>query len=165
MEDYRTVYFQKLQSARQAVELVRSGDRIFIGLVNSIPGDLADALWERRNELKDIQIQSGNCLVATPLFLSREENPFSLSSPFLGPGERAGVKNGRPLKFTSFHLSQVYLWMRKVAAPTVAFFEVSPPDENGFMSYGPSGCCINAFAAECADRIDSRVGIYLSERS
>jgi hypothetical protein len=36
----------------------------------------------------------------------------------------------------------VDIWCRQNARPDVAFFEVSLPDENGYMSFGPSGVAI-----------------------
>ena len=149
----REEYQQKLQSAAQAVRLVRSGDSVFIGFVSSISYTLANALWERRKELENILVSSSNCLAPTPLYMDPSPNPFEVCTPFLGPGERTAGKTGHPLHFTSVHLSQVDVWVKKTCRPTVALFAVSPPDEDGYMSYGPTGCCVNEYVKEMADRI------------
>lgn len=150
-------YQQKLQSAAQAVRLVRSGDSVFIGFVSSISYTLAKALWDRRSELEHVSVLSSNCLSPTPLLFDPSPNPFAVASPFLGPGERMAEKSGHPVHFTSVHLSQVDLWVKETGKPTVAFFAVSPPDEEGYMSYGPTGGCVNEFVKETADRIIAHV--------
>lgn len=153
MYDYQEEYNAKKMTPAQAVSLVRSGDRVFIGLVSSIAYCLADALWERRNELEDIEISCSQSLKPTPLFMTPGDSPFTVVTPFIGPGERMAQKNGRPLVFSSIHLSQVDIWAKEIANPTVAFFQVSEPDENDYMSMGPGGSSINAFVLEKADRI------------
>lgn len=153
MKDYREEYQQKLRTVEQAAGMVRSGDSVLIGFVSSVSCTLANALWDRREHLEDVRILSSNCLMPIPLFADPSPNPFSVCSPFLGPWERVAEKNGRPLQFTSFHLSEVDLWVREIARPTVAYFAVSPPDDEGYMSYGPTGCCVNEYAKETADRI------------
>lgn len=152
-EEYR----QKLQSAEQAVRLVRSGDSVFIGFVSSISYVLANALWERREELEHVLVSSSNCLAPTPLFMDSSPNSFEVCTPFIGPGERTAEKTGHPLHFTSVHLSQVDSWVKNTGKPTVAFFAVSPPDEEGYMSYGPTGGCVNEYVKETADRIIAHV--------
>lgn len=153
MNDYNAEYLQKCVAIDDAMQLVHSGDRIFIGFVNSIAYLLADALWERRNELEDVTIGSGNCLRQIPLLCSQEENPFRAASPFLGPAERTAAQIGRSVECTSFHLSQVDLWFHHIFRPTVCFFEVSAPDKQGYMSYGVTGGCVNEFAKQTAERI------------
>ena len=161
MKNYQAEYAQKCVSADDAMQLVRSGDRVFIGFVNSIAYVLADALWKRRGDLSDITIGSGNCLRQIPLLCSEEENPFSVASPFLGPAERRAAKIGRSVDSTSFHLSQVDLWFHDIFRPTVCFFEVSAPDKNGYMSYGATGGCVNEIAKQTADRIIVQVNHHV----
>ena len=66
MNDYNAEYLQKCVAIDDAMQLVHSGDRIFIGFVNSIAYLLADPLWARRNELEDVTLGSGNCLRQLP---------------------------------------------------------------------------------------------------
>lgn len=157
MNDHQAEYRQKLQSAEDAVKLVRSGDRVFIGVASSTCYALVDALWARKDELGHMELSVSNIMKPTPICTGGAEDPFSLSTPFLGPGERAAVKNGVPVAYTSFHLSQVDRWVYDVVKPTVAFFQVTPPDENGYMSYGASGGSTYPFVKECADRIIAQV--------
>lgn len=69
-----------------------------------------------------------------------------------GAGCRTGIQNGLTT-FTSFHLSQIDLWCREVARPNIAFLEVSPPDEAGYMSYGAYGTTFHDYVRELADTV------------
>lgn len=102
MYDYQEEYNAKKMTPAQAVSLVRSGDRVFIGLVSSIAYCLADALWERRNELEDIEISCSQSLKPTPLFMTPGDSPFTVVTPFIGPGERMAQKMVDRLFFPPF---------------------------------------------------------------
>lgn len=55
--------------------------------------------------------------------------------------------------FTSVHLSQIDIFLRETAPVDIAFFEVSPPDEDGYMSFGTNGVALNCFVQETARTI------------
>lgn len=151
-----TEYQQKLKTAEEAVKGIRSGDRVFLGCASSISYVLTQALWERRGELENVELSTTNLMKPTPI-CGKEHSPFRINSPFLGPGERAAVKNGQAVSFTSFHLSQVDIWCRRMMKPDVCFLEVTPPDAEGYMSYGPSGGCLNTYMLESARLVIAHV--------
>ena len=134
-KDWKKLYEKKLQTPAEAVRLVNSGDRIFVGTASGIAFQLCDALYGRKDELEDVVICHGLTPRILPFFEKEAAGHFSTISYFAGPGERTGIKNGQT-RFTSLHLSQIEGWCRDVAKPNVAFFEVSEPDEEGYMSYG-----------------------------
>ena len=164
---YKKEYLEKLGTLEDAAALVKSGDRVFIGFAASVAYRLMDALWARKDELEDVAILSS--LILKPIGpYSSADHKFSFASPFLGPQERLAIKLGVPNEISSFHLSEVDLWIEAIARPTVAFIECSVPDENGYMSYGPSGTCVDSFAVEKADIVIAQVNrnvpyIYGSE--
>lgn len=132
-------YEAKRTSAAEAVKLVRSGDRVYAGTASSVAYGLLAALWDRRHELENVEIQSSQAFEPSSVYDETEDNPFRYLTYFIGVGERKAYRGGLPVNFTSVHLSQVDLWARETAGPDVAFFEVSAPDENGYCSYGASG--------------------------
>ena len=134
-KEWKKLYQEKLQTPAEAVKLVNSGDRIFIGTASGIAFQLCDALYGRKDELEDVVICHGMTMRVLPFFEKEAAGHFSTVSYFAGSGERVGIRNGQT-KFTSLHLSQIQSWCRDVARPNVAFFEVAPPDEDGYMSYG-----------------------------
>ncbi len=150
--DWKEIYQEKLCTPKQAVRTVRSGDRIYIGTASSIAYRLAEALYERRDELEDVVICSGLTPRTLPFFLSEAKGRFSTLTYFAGGGDRVGIRN-RQTQFTSFHLSQIELWCREIARPNVVFLEVSPLDEEGYMSYGAYGVTFHDYVRQLADKV------------
>lgn len=150
---WRNEYNQKLMNAEEAVKLINSGERIYVGTSSSVAYVLMNALWDRREELEGIELTSALLLKPTPLYDEAEGNPFAFGTFFMGSGERKARNNGLKLNFTSVHLSQIDIWCKEVARPDVCLFDVSEPDENGYMCFGPSGIALNKFLKEKADRV------------
>lgn len=153
MKTHEDLYREKLCTAEAAVKLIKNGDRVFVGFSSSIAYTLLNALWERRGELENVEIQLSNAARPGPLFESRQQHPFSLTTPFMGPGERTMAMHGQPVNYTSVYLSQVDQWFEQTARPTACFLDVSRPDEDGFMSLGPSGVSFGKYARRTAERI------------
>ena len=146
-------YSDKIITAKQAAQLVKSGDRVYVGTASSFAYELLDALWDRKDQLEDVAILCRMSVRPSRMFSADwdEHNPFHVETFFLGEQERlAHRKHGMPLEFTCFHLSQVDLWCEYVGKPDVCFFQVTMPDENGFVSCGPSGGCMYTYLAEKA---------------
>ena len=140
------MYGCKKMTAAEAAALVQSGDRVYVGTATSFASEITEALRQRKGELTDVTILSA--LGIKPADLYRERNadgtsPFRVKSYFLGPMERAAVKNAIPSDYTSFHLSQMDIWVEEAARPDICFLEVSKPDANGYCSYGPAGGCLH----------------------
>ncbi len=143
----------RITTAAEAVKCVQSGDRVYVGTASSFAYELMDALWERRDELEDVTILCSMSLKPSKMFSTDhdEHNPFTIETFFLGARERvAHRKHGMPMNFTSFHLSQVDIWCREVGRPDVCFLEVTRPDEDGYVSFGPSGGCMYVYLMEKA---------------
>lgn len=143
----------RITTAAEAVKCVQSGDRVYVGTASSFAYELMDALWERRDELEDVTILCSMSLKPSKMFSTDhdERNPFTIETFFLGARERvAHRKHGMPMNFTSFHLSQVDIWCREVGRPDVCFLEVTRPDDDGYVSFGPSGGCMYVYLMEKA---------------
>ncbi len=145
------MFDEKYMTAAEAVKLVHSGDRVYIGTSSSFAYELLDALYDRKGELEDITLLCAMSITPCRMFNSdwpadiepgKKGNPFKFDTFFLGAGERVGHrKHGMSFDFTSFHLSQIDLWAREIGRPDVSFMQVSRPDENGRFSYGSAGIC------------------------
>ncbi len=150
-EEIRREYEARLTTAAEAVKCVKSGDNVFIGTCSSAAGDLSDALADRKDELENITV--GCSLILKPLRLLQGEIPgFRLNTFFMGPQERAAVDRGQG-DFTSVHLREIPIWCHETGVPDVVFLEVSPPDENGFMSFSSSGIILHRFMADEAKTV------------
>ena len=119
--NWKKDYEAKRTSAAEAVKLVRSGDRVYAGTASSVAYGLLAALWDRRHELENVEIQSSQAFEPSPIFDETADNPFHYLTYFIGVGERKVYRGGLPVNFTSVHLSQVNIWSKETAKPDVAF--------------------------------------------
>lgn len=148
--NWKKEYDEKLTTCEAAVKCVKSGDRVYAGTASSIAYGLLDALWDRKDELENVEIQSSQAFEPCKVYEERENNPFSINTYFVGVNERKMYRYGNPVRYTSFHLSQAPIWASQNAKPNVCFFEVSTPDEEGYMSFGPSGVSCGEVLKETA---------------
>ena len=149
---WKEEYKQQLCSPQEAVRCVQDGDRVYIGTCSTVAGVLTDALDARREELTDVTVCSGQIVQDLPIFRCSADGPFHFLSYFTGPGEREAQKRGN-LRYTSMYLSNIDRWCEDYLPGCVAFLEVSPPDENGYMSYGAFGTSFHDYVKEQAGTV------------
>lgn len=137
----------KSLSPAQAAALVESGQNVYIGCCTSYARAIADAIAARSEELERITIGCSNIIPPMSFLDCANPDAFRISTYFMGYEERRAWKAGRA-DFTSVHLGQVDQWCRETFHPDIAFFDVSLPDEEGYMSFGASGCCMHPFILE-----------------
>ena len=147
------LYQSKLTTAKEAVKMVKSGDRVYGGTASSGAYALLEALWDRRHELEGVTLMGSNNYQYTPAYDESDDNPFLFNTYFMGINERKRLKAGFPVSYNSVHLSRVDLWVHDIAKPDVCFFEVSRPDEDGYMNYGPSGTALHDCLKEASKKI------------
>ena len=132
--NWRERFAGKLGTADEAVSLVHDGHRVFGGVWTSVPTMLCNALAARAGQVKDVHV--GTAL--TPVNWDKPETleSFHVTSFHAGPYERAASQAGR---FDFVPVSQ----FRDGQLPPgfdlgydVAMIPISPPDEDGFCSFG-----------------------------
>ena len=151
-ETLKREFREKTITADQAAGFVKSGWQVYIGCCTSYARTIADAIARRSGELEDVTIGCSNIIPPMSFLDVPEPNPFRISTYFMGYEERRGLKTGQT-DFTSVHLGQVDQWCRETFHPDLVYFDVSLPDENGYMSFGASGCCMHTFLRERTDNI------------
>jgi acyl-CoA hydrolase len=134
--DWRERYADKLTTPEDAVGLVRNGDRVVIGMHYQTPLALCRALAARAGELRDVEIENS---IAT--FISWWEdgqpNDFTVRSFFLQASDRPAMRQGL-LDYViapPTRSDQSYWLDRK---PDVFLVSISPPDGDGWCSFGMS---------------------------
>lgn len=152
-------YKEKITTAAEAVKLVKSGDRVYIGTSSSFAYELIDALFDRRDELEDVTLLCSMSIMPCRMFdtdwsgytKAGRKPPFSVETFFLGTGEKKAFrKNGMPLKYTSIHLSLIEDWVKNIGKPDICFLQVSRPDKDGNLSFGSAGTCdVSCFVENC----------------
>ena len=148
----RRQFQEKELTAAQAAGLVKSGQKVYIGCCTSYARAIADAIAARSQELEDVTIGCSNIIPPMSFLDCEHPEAFWISTYFMGYEERRALKRGLA-DFTSVHLGQVDQWCYHTFHPDIAFFDVSLPDEKGYMSFGASGCCMHPFILERTDNI------------
>ena len=128
----------KYVSAAEAVQVVKSGNRVYLQAAAATPTILANALTERASELRNVEIChlhiEGEARYANPELV----DSFHVNSFFIGANVRHTLKAGNG-SYTPVFLSELPRLFRKNVLPLdVAFIHVSPPDRHGYCSLGVS---------------------------
>lgn len=126
------------RTAAEAVSSVKSGQRIFFQGAAMTPNTLINALCERYEELRGVEIMhihtEGEALYARAPY----SKSFHLNSCFVAHNVRKAVNSDRG-DYIPIFLSEIHLLFRQNILPLdAAFIQVSPPDKHGFCSLGAS---------------------------
>lgn len=128
----------KWLSADEAVQKIRSGDRVFVQGSAATPLILTSALGRRCHELKQVEIVSISTLGEMHLFDSKYPNAFYVNSLFVSENTRKEVQERRG-DYIPIFLSEIpRLFRQKILELDVALIHVSPPDKHGYCSLGVS---------------------------
>jgi len=130
------IYKSRLTTPEEAVKVVQSGMRIYLGGGAGAPQVLSQALVERADELRNVEIVHVLAFSEAPYLRPEYSQSFRHRALFMGPNARKAVAEGRA-DYTPIFLSEVPRLFREGNLPLdVAFIQVSPPDEHGFCSFG-----------------------------
>lgn len=123
-------------TADEAMQLVRSGDRIFLHGVAAVPQHLIAALVRRSAELRDVEIVQLHTEGPAPYVNPEYSEAFRVNCLFIGHNTRQAVHEGRG-DYTPIFLSDIpRLFREDILDINVALIHVSPPDRHGFCSLG-----------------------------
>ena len=152
MKNWKEVYQNKIVSAEQAVQNVKSGDRVVIGHACGEPPTLIEALVVRAPELSNVEMVHMVAMGPAKFAQPGMEKSFRHNALFVGGATRKAVEEKRA-DFTPCFFSEIpRLFKNKILPVNVVLLQVTPPDENGFCSYGVSVDYTQP-AAECAQLV------------
>ncbi|HRC32244.1 MAG TPA: acetyl-CoA hydrolase/transferase C-terminal domain-containing protein [Bacteroidia bacterium] len=125
-------------SAAVAVNIIKSGDRVFLQGSAATPSVLLKALFARKQELKGVELVSITTL-GEDLFTSNNiGNSFYINSLFVSKNVRE-IINSKHGEYVPIFLSEIPLLFKNNILPIdVALIHVSPPDKHGYCSLGTS---------------------------
>lgn len=151
-------YDCKYMTADEAVKLVNSGDHIFVQGSCSIPEALIAALAKRGDELRDVILYNAFALGRriSPLCNPALKDSFLIDSFFVSNAVRGWVNAGYATTTPRFFGQVPQLFRDGSIKIDVAFINCSPPDENGYVSFGVSADLTPA-AVECAKIIVAQI--------
>ncbi len=154
----RDAWRERVTTAEVAVQLIRSGDRVWVQQGCGTPATLLEALAARAAELRDVEM----CHMMTlgTLDYARPELAGHLrhNGLFLGENVRAAVAEGRA-DYTPVALGEIEQLFDDELRIDVALIQTSPPDEHGFLSLGLGPDCTLTAAGRAA-----RVIVEMNDR-
>lgn len=140
--NWQNEYEKRLASAEDAVKVVKSGDRVVIP-VYSNPSLVAEALANRLHELKGVTVQIGAAASDLAWYSPEAADAFLIepwyTSPYLPKAIRQMINEKRSdhRVCPSALLTKLLDEGREgTPTPDVALLDVSPPDHNGYVSFG-----------------------------
>lgn len=144
-------YESKQISLADSTKLIKSEDKVWAGGLLGTPVLFLLELEKRAEEVNNCELYTG--LITHPYgFLKPEfRRSFKHMSLFMGPLERKLQKTGNveTINFHFSHFPQLFSRIR----PNVVAIEMTPPNEDGFMSMGACGGVGNMEAMKYADTI------------
>ncbi len=135
-ENWPAKYTGKLTTVEEALRVIQSGQRVYIGGGCGEPLVLAHGLVTRAPELRGVEIihvlTAGHAEYAAPEL----KDSFHSNSLFIGQNVRNAVQAGLA-DFTPVFLNEIPRLFHEGYLPLdVALVSVSPPDAHGFCSFG-----------------------------
>lgn len=147
-------------SPSEAVQFVRSGDKVFIHTGAAIPNALVAALAGRKNELSAVNIYQLHTEGNAPYASSDCAGSFNINAFFVGKSTREAVQSNRG-SYIPIFLSEIpYLFKHGQIKLDVALISVSPPDKHGYCSLGPS-VDVTAEAVKNAKTVIAQVNAHM----
>ncbi len=126
----------KYISARQAVELIKNGDRIAFPNACGEPLAFTEALLEHLTQLKDVELFKSLGVGESDFTTERTKGHIELLSTFVGAEERPDYAKKR-IHFIPRHFHQTpEIFGNGMLPLDIAFIQTSVPDKHGFVSLG-----------------------------
>ena len=152
--DWRQRWAEKVKTAAEALSVVKSGSRVFIGSACGTPQSLVRALAER--PVEDVEVVHMLTQGVAPYAEPDKTSRFRPNALFISANTREAVWAGRA-DYTPVFLSEIPGLFRFGRMPIdVALIQVTEPDEHGYCSLGVS-VDITKAAAETARLVIAQV--------
>lgn len=152
-------YVEKLASASEAIDRIRSGQRVFIGSACGEPQKLVQALSDSTNHLSGLEIVRllGRETASLSAIANRtKDTSLNIRSIYLGSTREPSIAQHKRF-ITPMNMSDVpALFTTRKLPLNVALIQLSPPDDFGWMSLGVS-VDVTLAAARSADLIIAQV--------
>ncbi len=125
-------------SAKEAVNLIQSGNRVFLHGSAATPIALINALLKRANEINNVEIVAISTYGAIDWNHPEVLNSFYLNSLFVSDNVRGWANSGNG-GYVPVFLSEIpQLFEKGILSLDVAMVQVSPPDSHGYCTLGTS---------------------------
>jgi len=127
-----------IATAKEALEVVRSNDNVFVHTAVAAPQHLIKHLVDRASELENVQLYHLHTEGNADYSLPKHERSFFVNALFIGGNVRKAIQEGRGSYIPIFLSEAPRLFRKRIIDLDVALVTVSPPDKHGFCSLGVS---------------------------
>ena len=152
---WRTWYKEHLFTPAQAVQQIKSGQRVVVAHACGEPSIILDALVANAAQYENVEsihmVAMGKAAYCQPQY----DKNFHHNAFFLGGSTRAAAAEGR-VDFTPVYFSEIPSLLREDLRPNVTLLQCSPPDAHGYVSLGVSVDYTKP-AAEASDLVIAQV--------
>jgi acyl-CoA hydrolase len=125
-------------SAQEALQIIQSGQRVFVHGSACTPVYLLQQLAEQTHRLHDVELVNISLYGDVTLDKPEYRGHFHFNSLFVSGAIRQAVNEGRA-DYVPVFLSEIpELFKRNILPLDVALVQVSPPDQHGYCSLGTS---------------------------
>jgi acyl-CoA hydrolase/L-amino acid N-acyltransferase YncA len=136
--DWKPLYQSRLCGADEAVEVIRSGQRVLVGSGCAAPQELLRALVKRSRSVSDVELVHLLTFGIAPYVDPVYEDSFRHNAFFIGANVRAAIQDGRA-DYTPVFLSEIpRLFVSNQLPLDVVLLMLGPPDAFGYCSLGIS---------------------------
>jgi len=128
----------KTVSASDAVKVIKNNDRVYLHAAAAAPQVLINAMTERYEELKNVEVCHLHIEGDAPYANPDLKDSFHVNSFFIGKNVRHTLAAGNG-SYTPVFLSELPILFRNNFLPIdIALIHVSTPDKHGYCSLGVS---------------------------
>lgn len=136
--DWKTLYQSRLICADKALDEVKSNSRIVLGHAAGEPKHLVGTLVSKKDQYENVEIVHMVSLGTSEYAKPGMEKHFRHNALFVGGGTRKAVEEGRA-DFTPCFFHEVPSFFKDGSLPVdTTLIQVTPPDEEGYVSLGVS---------------------------
>jgi 4-hydroxybutyrate CoA-transferase len=136
--NWRNYYNERTTIAREAVKVIKSGDRVVLGHACGEPKCLVDAMVDRAGELENVEIVHLVSMGKARYCLPEHARSFRHNALFVGGSTRQAVNEDRGDYTPCFFHEIPSLFRENVLPVDAALITVSEPDKLGFVCMGVS---------------------------
>ena len=152
---WRTWYKEHLSTPAQAVQQIKSGQRVVVAHACGEPSIILDALVANAAQYENVEIIHMVAMGKAAYCQPQYDKNFHHNAFFLGGSTRAAAAEGR-VDFTPVYFSEIPSLLREDLRPNVTLLQCSPPDAHGYVSLGVSVDYTKP-AAEASDLVIAQV--------
>lgn len=157
--DWESAYKNKVVTAQEAVNHIRSGDAIVTAFGCGQPYAIERVIADDYERLHDVTIHNMIYLKETPWIDDKFKGHIRFNTFFASASNRKAISEGK-VDYTPCNFSEIPIILKEYIKPRVAILSVTPPDENGYVSLGTNADYIESTLHYCDLKI-AQVNKYM----